>query len=603
MAVLSSSPLRAWAAPQKNWTRYHAFDNQLQFSYPLDLLSVTADSNGVTLSHSVPFRHPNPCDFEGDSQDLDRFLDFSVSLKLENRPMMEAIKNRFAYAVVPRRTKLDVYGADSLIDEIEWGKIGAWSGNRVHWSVESCGSQVYFFAAGNRTLVAERSVISLFQTTWIDTVRTLPGVITPEREEELFADIIRSASMVMPATARPPARDQAALHLDHKAPSPPVATVRHIWRGFGMWSTGGDGWIDASNSSSGGASLDIQGAVDDRTPVDSLRYRIRYVGGDLPYGMILDCNTAAPMLWTRPRLFDIRWSDGKTWTQEPFSFRVSLTAVDLVGNESKPSKPIVIEEDGYAAERKRQLQESDGRVITRTQDGIEDRDFQRLSMFGKSRVPSPTLTVEEYPLPDGQVPNSRFQDRYANTFMGEVQADLSAWHPEEPKVHAPLCPPGMKQSFKIAGTGYHFTVTTMKRNVARLDVCQGDTVIYSVNARHVASQTPAITFYAWDDRGTAHWILEYHDHVVVDGKDLNEYHNYQRSFFYRIVGGKPFYFAEVYDKVRVCWGVKIADQNYDEVIYAPDSFSSEWNPRHYESVVAFYARRGRQWNYVLAGPK
>jgi len=110
-----------------------------------------------------------------------------------------------------------------------------------------------------------------------------------------------------------------------------------------------------------------------------------------------------------------------------------------------------------------------------------------------------------------------------------------------------------------------------------------------------------VTFYDWGNHGDAHWILEYRDHVVVDGTDLNEHHNYQRAFFYRIVGGQPFYFAKVYDKVRLCWGTKIAEKTYDEVLYKPGVLSPELSPQHYENVVAFYARRDREWYYVLAG--
>lgn len=64
--------------------------------------------------------------------------------------------------------------------------------------------------------------------------------------------------------------------------------------------------------------------------------------------------------------------------------------------------------------------------------------------------------------------------------------------------------------------------------------------------------------------------------------------------------GMPFYFAKVYDQVRVCWSNQIADQKYDEVFYAPRA-APQPSPQHYENVVAFYARRDKEWFYVLAG--
>ena len=90
------------------------------------------------------------------------------------------------------------------------------------------------------------------------------------------------------------------------------------------------------------------------------------------------------------------------------------------------------------------------------------------------------------------------------------------------------------------------------------------------------------------------------NHVVIDSVELNDRHNFQATFFYRIVAGKPFYFAKVYGQVRVCWSNAIAEQKYDEILYAPRA-SPQLSPQHYENAAAFYARRGQQWFYVLAG--
>jgi hypothetical protein len=89
--------------------------------------------------------------------------------------------------------------------------------------------------------------------------------------------------------------------------------------------------------------------------------------------------------------------------------------------------------------------------------------------------------------------------------------------------------------------------------------------------------------------------------VVVDGWDLTQRHNYVRSFFYRIVHGKPFYFAEAHRKVRLCWGEAISSATYDDVSYVCRGDASTFNPVAYESMVCFYGRRGDRWYYVEAG--
>ena len=71
LAVYAPAPRSATDTAYYSWKRFHAFNDQLQFSYPADLLDVFADSSSVTLSHSIPFRHPDDCNFE-DEEWLDR---------------------------------------------------------------------------------------------------------------------------------------------------------------------------------------------------------------------------------------------------------------------------------------------------------------------------------------------------------------------------------------------------------------------------------------------------------------------------------------------------------------------------------------------------
>jgi hypothetical protein len=111
----------------------------------------------------------------------------------------------------------------------------------------------------------------------------------------------------------------------------------------------------------------------------------------------------------------------------------------------------------------------------------------------------------------------------------------------------------------------------------------------------VVEKEATITYAAWNSDGD-HWVIQYPDHVVLDGWDLNERHSFQRTFFCQVVAGKPFYFAEVYDKVHLNWGAWISPDAYDEVIA-----NGAFGPAAYESMVTFYARRGNRWYYVEAG--
>lgn len=246
----------------------------------------------------------------------------------------------------------------------------------------------------------------------------------------------------------------------------------------------------------------------------------------------------------------------------------------------------------------RHIREVEGASFTRTQDRPEDVEF-RNSYMPKVAPPEALLKIEEYPLPKGAVPNDKFLKRYSSTFMGEIQADLSAWRPKSPTYVAREYKPDAPANIELGGARYQLVVAPKNRSTAVVRVLKNGAPLFEAAAKHPGSELPVVTFYYWSGRD-AHWVLEYWNHVVVDGVELNDRHNFQTSFFYRIVLGKPFYFAKVYDKVRVCWGNVISEQNYDEVFYAPHA-SWQLSPRHYENVVAFYARRDKEWYYVLAG--
>ena len=116
VSLALSAPARSPAADNApvSWTRYHAFHKQLQFSYPADLLRIRADSETITLSHSIRFHHPNVCNFK-DEEWLDDLIDFRMSLRLDSRDCMTAMKDQFPWSVTPRKTSVTVFGPDSLI--------------------------------------------------------------------------------------------------------------------------------------------------------------------------------------------------------------------------------------------------------------------------------------------------------------------------------------------------------------------------------------------------------------------------------------------------------------------------------------------------------
>jgi len=129
--------------------------------------------------------------------------------------------------------------------------------------------------------------------------------------------------------------------VDFDAPSSPVVSVGLIQRGHGDVQFG-ERAARRSNSDYASINIKVRGATDNRTQVTGLGYRVHYVDGALPNGLRMP---SAPLIANHGDLF-LGWADGRTWEQEPFAFRLYVTAMDLAGNESVPSDTIVVSHDG-----------------------------------------------------------------------------------------------------------------------------------------------------------------------------------------------------------------------------------------------------------------
>jgi hypothetical protein len=154
--------------------------------------------------------------------------------------------------------------------------------------------------------------------------------------------------LAAPAVAEPCAAlmvkhklDAAERQIDRQSPAQATASVR-IDRGI---RTGGNcddtGWL----------LIEIRGANDDRTPPAKLGYRIALVGGTLPAHLLLPSDALHPFVPTGDRsgeLFQLKlaWVDPATGNQAPIDFTVTITAVDLAGNESAPSLPVRVRHPG-----------------------------------------------------------------------------------------------------------------------------------------------------------------------------------------------------------------------------------------------------------------
>jgi len=176
---------------------YSNSDVGVSFTYPKILTASTTDST-VTLHHDVPFTHHDYCDFKGEgTTTIPTLIDFNVSFHIDSKGLIDAMKTESPYIPGENFVNGEVVPSPGFIDTYSVGKL---KGYKIFEGAEGCGHTIYYFPlSGSRTLV----VVDEFITAWsgaIDTANAeralaVPGVITKEKAEQIFTNILNSLSV------------------------------------------------------------------------------------------------------------------------------------------------------------------------------------------------------------------------------------------------------------------------------------------------------------------------------------------------------------------------------------------------------------------------
>jgi len=89
--------------------------------------------------------------------------------------------------------------------------------------------------------------------------------------------------------------------------------------------------------------------------------------------------------------------------------------------------------------------------------------------------------------------------------------------------------------------------------------------------------------------------------VSVDGQLLNQQLGYQEAFGFQTLRDKPFYFFKQGDRIGISYDGVTIPTGYDEVLHYYCCSAGTLNPRVYQNMVSFFARKGSIWYYIEAG--
>lgn len=138
--------------------------------------------------------------------------------------------------------------------------------------------------------------------------------------------------------------DPQEQQVDSTAPGAVEVLAVDIHRGQGPDCSGLGQQSANSTDDTGTLAISIAPPADDRTPVESMGYRIELLAGEAPAGLLPDIDIRA----TDGDRILLHWVDGRHDDQEPLDFSLGIRAVDLGGNLGPRSDAIEARHPGSA---------------------------------------------------------------------------------------------------------------------------------------------------------------------------------------------------------------------------------------------------------------
>ena len=146
---------------------YRSKSGAIEFTYP-SKLKVTESKGVISIRHSVPFDHMDPCDLARGKRRLKNIEDFDVEMRIVVFPDLRSTKERITLG-----THKDIV--------------------RIESGVEGCGTVTYFISVGTKIELAIKAYwVAEFSTTSEAVYRLVPDIIIPEEHEKILHEIIAS---------------------------------------------------------------------------------------------------------------------------------------------------------------------------------------------------------------------------------------------------------------------------------------------------------------------------------------------------------------------------------------------------------------------------
>ncbi len=231
-----------------------------------------------------------------------------------------------------------------------------------------------------------------------------------------------------------------------------------------------------------------------------------------------------------------------------------------------------------------------------------------LPVIDKSQLLPSGIRIEEHPL----ARRPEIEPLVFTALDGQTEVQLFRTHASE--LHQSLRPESYYGvcacSLWVMQGGARLETAEIGGAVTSAIVTRDGQALFSVPNNSPGVTSPFRVLATYDD----HWVLElaqrvenpdstmyFSGRVFVDGNSLNDQHDYQESFGFQTMAGRPFYFFRRAGRIGVVVDGQEVSLDYDDVSHYGCCSAGALNPRMARNMVAFFARRGERWYYVEIG--
>jgi hypothetical protein len=148
-----------------------------------------------------------------------------------------------------------------------------------------------------------------------------------------------------------------------------------------------------------------------------------------------------------------------------------------------------------------------------------------------------------------------------------------------------------------------------------VEVSQEEKVLYTIQTGDSTPVSSLRGLWTYDN----HWVLEIVHatekkglfqsemdfdllgDIILDGVSLNQQQEYQETFGFQLMNGKPFFFFKKSEHIGISYNGKEISLEYTEIPHYSCCSGAAFNPKIAENMVSFFAQRNETWYYVEIG--